>query len=77
MLVALFLVITSMGFAYFGSVVVTLVTMPTREMRVMSGSNRVFCCEMPLCFSVMARSFFVMVRGVVMIVSSWMFTGHD
>lgn len=69
--------IASVGFACFGCVIVALMTVPAREMRVVSGFNRVFCCEMPFCFPVMTRGFFVVVRGVVMMAHSWMITGHD
>ncbi len=73
----LFLMITSVGFAYFGCVIIALMAVPAREMRMVSGRNRVFCREMPFCFPVMTRSFFVVVSGVVMMACSWMITGHD
>jgi len=66
-----------MGFAGFGCIVVALMTVPACEMRMLSRCHRIFFREMPFCLPVMTRSFFVMVRRIVVVACGWMSTGHD
>jgi len=73
----LFFAMTRMGFAGFYRVMIALVTVPARKVRVMGGGYGVLRLEISLCFSVMLRGFFVMVRRIVMMASSRMCTGHD
>jgi hypothetical protein len=73
----LFLVVTRMGLAGFHGVMIALVTVSARKMGVMGGGDGVLRFEIPLCFTVMLRGFFVMVRRVMMMASSRMCTGHD
>jgi hypothetical protein len=58
----------NVSFAGFNCVVVTLMAVPACEMRMVSSCDRVSSCKIPFCFPVMTRSFFVMVRSVVMMV---------
>jgi len=61
----LFFAMTRMGFAGFYRVMIALVTVPARKVRVMGGGYGVLRLEISLCFSVMLRGFFVMVRRIV------------
>jgi hypothetical protein len=56
--------------------VIGLMTMSSSEVRVVSGSGRILCVEMPFRLAVVIRGLLVVVRRIVMVARGRMLTGH-
>ena len=76
MLPSLILMIMHMGFAGFGGMKIGLLGVSHREMRVAGGDSKILCRKIPFRFFVMMSGFFMLIRGIVMVVTGRMLARH-